>query len=98
MQCAVQNILVICTSLKGPCHALQLHLQRSPYALQCLQSIVATTQQSRFHTETLDTYCEDVDLKQLTLTAGDKELLSDADLRLFSGVHYGLVGANGTGK
>lgn len=63
-----------------------------------LQSIVATTQQSRFHTETLDNYCDDVDLRQLTLTAGDKELLTDTDLRLFSGKHYGLVGANGTGK
>ena len=63
-----------------------------------LQSIVATTQQSRFHTETLETYCEDVDLKQLTLTVGDKELLTDADLRLFSGRRYGLVGANGSGK
>ena len=29
---------------------------------------------------------------------GDQELLSDANLRLFSGVHYGLVGANGVGK
>lgn len=63
-----------------------------------MQSIVATTQQSRFHTETLETFCEDVDLKGLTLTAGDKELLSDTQLRLFSGRHYGLVGANGTGK
>ena len=63
-----------------------------------LQSIVATTQQSRFHTETLETYCEDVDLKLLTLTVGDKELLTDADLRLFSGRRYGLVGANGSGK
>ena len=63
-----------------------------------LQSIVATTQQSRFHKETLETYCEDVDLKQLTLTVGDKELLTDADLRLFSGRRYGLVGANGSGK
>ena len=68
------------------------------WALLRLQSIVATTQQSRFHTETLETYCEDVDLKQLTLTVGDKELLTDADLRLFSGRRYGLVGANGSGK
>lgn len=40
------------------------------------------------------------DLKQLTLTVGDgdAELLSDADLRLFAGVHYGLIGGNGVGK
>lgn len=62
------------------------------------QAIAATTQQSRFHTETLDTSCEDVDLKSLTLTVGDEELLSEANLRLFSSVHYGLVGANGVGK
>ena len=38
------------------------------------------------------------DLRQLTLTVGDRELLSDAHLRLFTGVKYGLVGANGVGK
>lgn len=29
---------------------------------------------------------------------GDQELLADANLRFFKGVHYGLVGANGVGK
>lgn len=62
------------------------------------QAIVATTQQSRFHKETLETIAEDVDLKTLNLTVGDNELLVDANLRLFAGVHYGLVGANGVGK
>ncbi|CAL8465918.1 g5454 [Coccomyxa elongata] len=61
-------------------------------------AIVATTQQSRFHKETLETIAEDVDLKTLNLTVGDNELLVDANLRLFAGVHYGLVGANGVGK
>lgn len=37
-------------------------------------------------------------MKTLSLTVGDEELLTDANLRLFSGVHYGLVGANGVGK
>jgi ATP-binding cassette subfamily F protein 3 len=46
----------------------------------------------------LETIAEDVDLKTLNLTVGDEELLLDANLRLFSGVHYGLVGANGVGK
>ncbi len=62
------------------------------------QAIVATTQQSRFHKETLETIAEDVDLKDLDLTVGDKGLLEAANLRLFAGVHYGLVGANGVGK
>lgn len=63
-----------------------------------LQAITATSQQSRFHSETLETCCEDVDLKGVNLLVGDQELLADAALRLFSGVHYGLIGANGVGK
>lgn len=46
----------------------------------------------------MENVAEDVDLKTLSLTVGDEELLTDANLRLFSGVHYGLVGANGVGK
>ena len=63
-----------------------------------VQAITATSQQSRFYKETLETSCEDVDLKDVNLLVGDQELLVDANLRLFSGVHYGLVGANGVGK
>jgi ATPase subunit of ABC transporter with duplicated ATPase domains len=61
-------------------------------------AISATSQQSRFHTETLETPCRDVDLKQLALAVGDRELLADAHLRLFEGRRYGLVGRNGVGK
>lgn len=61
--------------------------------------VVATSQQSRFHTETLEvTTVKDIDLKQVHMAVGDRELLVNAHLRLFSGVHYGLVGRNGTGK
>ena len=35
---------------------------------------------------------------QVNILVGDRELLVDANLRLFAGVHYGLVGRNGTGK
>ena len=62
------------------------------------KNFTATSQQSRFHSETLETCCEDVDLKNVNLLVGDQELLADAALRLFSGVHYGLIGANGVGK
>ncbi|BDA48302.1 probable ATP-binding cassette sub-family F member 3 [Coccomyxa sp. Obi] len=85
----------------GLLHPDSGHCAEQAYALgraNDLTAIVATTQQSRFHKETLETIAEDVDLKTLNLTVGDNELLVDANLRLFAGVHYGLVGANGVGK
>lgn len=60
--------------------------------------IVATSQTSRFHNETLETLSKDLDLKQVHISAGTKDLLVNADLRLFSGVNYGLIGPNGCGK
>lgn len=60
--------------------------------------VVATSQVSRFHTETLETLSNDINLKQVNVSVGDKDLLVDTDLQLFNGVHYGLIGANGTGK
>lgn len=49
-------------------------------------AIVATCQQSRFHTETLDAATNDIDLKGVNVSVGDIELLNDAHLKLFSGV------------
>ncbi|KAI7843107.1 hypothetical protein COHA_003278 [Chlorella ohadii] len=63
-----------------------------------MAAITATTQQSRFHTETLEAVAQDVDLRQLHLAVGDRELLADAHLRLFAGRRYALVGRNGVGK
>ncbi|RIA99419.1 P-loop containing nucleoside triphosphate hydrolase protein [Glomus cerebriforme] len=60
--------------------------------------IVAYSQQSRFHTETLETLSKEVDLKDVNITVGHKELLVDAKLQLKTGVHYGLIGRNGIGK
>lgn len=60
--------------------------------------IVATSQVSRFHNETLSTLSKDIDLKTVCITAGLKDLLVDADLKLFGGVKYGVVGPNGCGK
>ncbi|GBC04818.1 hypothetical protein RclHR1_00590004 [Rhizophagus clarus] len=60
--------------------------------------IVAYSQQSRFHTETLETLSKEVDLTDVNITVGSKDLLVDAKLQLKTGVHYGLIGRNGTGK
>jgi ABC-type molybdenum transport system ATPase subunit/photorepair protein PhrA len=62
------------------------------------QKVTAISQQSRFHKDTLETLSNDVDLKGVCITVDDHELLVDAELSLFSGVKYGLVGRNGIGK
>jgi ATP-binding cassette subfamily F protein 3 len=54
-------------------------------------SIQATIQQSRFHTETLDTSGE-IDLKDVTISIGERELISSSHLRLKEGFRYGFVG------
>jgi ATPase subunit of ABC transporter with duplicated ATPase domains len=62
-------------------------------------AIVVTSQQSRFHVDAVDApTSKDVDVKDLTLTVGGRELLDHAHLRLVEGVHYVLAGRNGTGK
>lgn len=53
--------------------------------------IQATAEQSRFHTETLDTSRE-IDLKGVTISIGERELLSGSHLRLKEGVKYALIG------
>ena len=60
--------------------------------------ISALSQESRFHLDTTDTGSLEIDLKTVSLTLAGRDLLSDAHLRLKAGVHYGLVGRNGTGK
>ncbi|KAK7062089.1 iron complex transport system ATP-binding protein [Favolaschia claudopus] len=62
-----------------------------------LNAITATSQQSRFHTETLDTSFE-IDLKAVSISIGERELISSSHLRLKEGVRFGLVGRNGSGK
>ncbi|ORZ09277.1 P-loop containing nucleoside triphosphate hydrolase protein [Absidia repens] len=61
-------------------------------------TIIATSQQSRFHLETLETLSKEIDLKTVNITVSQVELLVDAHLRLKENVRYGLVGPNGTGK
>jgi ATPase subunit of ABC transporter with duplicated ATPase domains len=60
--------------------------------------IQATTIQSRFHKETIETLSNDIDLKKINISINDKVILKDADLKLFKGRKYCLVGRNGIGK
>ncbi|POM81753.1 ABC transporter [Phytophthora palmivora] len=72
--------------------------------------IIATSQQSRFHTVTFDEFGKNVLLNQFTLSIGTPssdesadpegvvELLRDTQLKLNYGSRYGLVGPNGIGK
>ncbi|EEY65038.1 uncharacterized protein PITG_16495 [Phytophthora infestans T30-4] len=72
--------------------------------------IIATSQQSRFHTVTFDEFGKNVLLNQFTLAIGTPssdetadpvgvvELLRDTQLKLNYGSRYGLVGPNGIGK
>lgn len=61
-------------------------------------SIMAYSQQSRFHSATLSTLSTEIDIRGVNVTVDEAELLIDARLWLKSGTHYGLVGRNGTGK
>ncbi|KAG1695975.1 hypothetical protein DVH05_018962 [Phytophthora capsici] len=72
--------------------------------------VIATSQQSRFHTVTFDEFGKNVLLNQFTLAIGTPssdenseptgvvELLRDTQLKLNYGTRYGLVGPNGIGK
>ena len=61
--------------------------------------IVVTSQQSRFHTESIDApTLKDIDIKDLTISIGGLELLDHANLRFQEGKHYVFHGRNGTGK
>ncbi|KAJ7098765.1 P-loop containing nucleoside triphosphate hydrolase protein [Mycena belliarum] len=69
----------------------------APKAKAVPNTISATSQQSRFHAETLDTSLE-IDLKGVTISIGERELIVASHLRLKDGIRYGLVGRNGSGK
>ena len=60
--------------------------------------IEATTKQSRFHVDTLETLSNVVDLNGINISIGGRPILVDAELRLFTGIKYGLIGRNGVGK
>jgi ATP-binding cassette subfamily F protein 3 len=55
-----------------------------------MPDIKATSQQSRFHAETLDV--PELDLSGVSIAIGERELLNDAKLKFKTGVRYALVG------
>lgn len=60
--------------------------------------LVAISQQSRFHTETVETSNKEIDLAGVQISINQLDLLVDAHLRLKPLTKYGLVGQNGVGK
>lgn len=62
-------------------------------------TLTVTAQQSRFHTDAVDApVSKEILVKDLSISIGQRELLSHAELHLQEGKHYVLVGRNGTGK
>ncbi|KAF7964936.1 hypothetical protein HWV62_1615 [Athelia sp. TMB] len=63
------------------------------------EGLVVTAQQSRFHVDASDIPpTKEIDIKDLTISIGGKEVLVHAELKLRENVHYVLVGRNGVGK
>ncbi|GLB34832.1 putative ABC transporter [Lyophyllum shimeji] len=63
------------------------------------EGLVVSAQQSRFHVDATDApSSKEIDIKDLTLSIGGRDLLSHANLTLRENRHYVLVGRNGTGK
>ncbi|KAF8336560.1 P-loop containing nucleoside triphosphate hydrolase protein [Cantharellus anzutake] len=60
--------------------------------------ITATSETTRFHVDTLTTLSREIDVKKVSVSIGNNDLLVDAHLRLKDGVHYALTGRNGEGK
>ncbi|KAF8881791.1 P-loop containing nucleoside triphosphate hydrolase protein [Infundibulicybe gibba] len=74
-------------------------IKKSKAAIEpAVNAIVASSQTSRFHVDTLTTLSQEVDLHQVNISIGLNDLLVDAHLRLKTGIHYALVGRNGEGK
>jgi ATPase subunit of ABC transporter with duplicated ATPase domains len=70
-------------------------------ALEKPQTLQVTAQQSRFHTDLLSydaPSTKEILVKNLSISLGQKEILSGANLHLKDGCHYVLVGRNGVGK
>ncbi|VDC07955.1 unnamed protein product [Peniophora sp. CBMAI 1063] len=67
--------------------------------VQQTATLSVSVAQSRFHKDANnDPTSKDIDIKDLTLALGQRELLSHADLHLQANEHYVLVGRNGSGK
>lgn len=67
----------------------------TPSSNSAQNAIQASSQQSRFHTSTLEvtsTVNLDIDLKNVTLTVGQRDLLDGCDIKLKEGKRYALIG------
>lgn len=62
------------------------------------EGLTATSQQSRFHTAPSASGAQLIDIRDVQLSFGTRDLLMGAHLRLEAGTHYGLIGRNGVGK
>lgn len=60
--------------------------------------LVAISQQSRFHTETIETSNKEIDLPGVQISINQLDILVDAHLKFKPLTRYGLVGQNGVGK
>ncbi|KZP10488.1 ABC transporter ATP-binding protein uup-1 [Athelia psychrophila] len=63
------------------------------------EGLVVTAQQSRFHVDASNIPAtKEIDIKDLSISIGGREILAHAELTLRENVHYVLVGRNGVGK
>ncbi|KAK0523295.1 hypothetical protein OC835_006300 [Tilletia horrida] len=60
--------------------------------------ITATSQETRFSIDAIEHTSQELDLKLVTISIAERELIVDAHLRIKDGIHYGLVARNGEGK
>eukprot|EP00892_Ulva_mutabilis_P010285 jgi/Ulvmu1/7629/UM038_0056.1 len=58
----------------------------------------ATSQTTRFHTADSVARSKLIDIADISMAVGQKELLTAAHLQLTAGTRYGLIGRNGVGK
>lgn len=58
--------------------------------------IIATSRQTRFQPGSASSL--EIDLNDVSISIGERELLSSAHLKLNKGIKYVLIGRNGTGK
>jgi ATPase subunit of ABC transporter with duplicated ATPase domains len=62
------------------------------------ERLTVESQASRFHAESQHYETLAVHLRGLNMTFGHRDLLTEAELKLVPGMHYGLIGRNGVGK
>lgn len=58
----------------------------------------ATSQTTRFHTTNTVAVSKLIDIADISMSIGQKDLLAGAHLQLTAGTRYGLIGRNGVGK